>query len=141
MNNYINIKMQSFSANESFARIAAAAFIAPLNPTLSELSDVKTAVSEAITNAIVHGYRDTIGIIEMKLSNNGNLLRIEIIDDGLGIENVDEARRPFFTTCLDGTRSGMGFTVMESFMDEVTVASAPEEGTRVIMYKRLDGKG
>ena len=137
MKNSVNIKFESQSVNESFARIAVPAFLAPLNPTINELADIKTAVSEAVTNAIVHGYRDTAGIIEMKINVDGEWVRIEIIDDGTGIEDVEKARQPFYTTCGDGTRSGMGFMVMESFMDELYVASAPDEGTRVVMRKRI----
>ena len=137
MKNSVNIKFESQSVNESFARIAVSAFLAPLNPTINELADIKTAVSEAVTNAIVHGYRDTAGIIEMKINVDGEWVRIEIIEDGTGIEDVEKARQPFYTTCGDGTRSGMGFMVMESFMDELYVASAPDEGTRVVMRKRI----
>ena len=137
MKNSVNIKFESQSVNESFARIAVSAFLAPLNPTINELADIKTAVSEAVTNAIVHGYRDTAGIIEMKINVDGEWVRIEIIDDGTGLEDVEKARQPFYTTCGDGTRSGMGFMVMESFMDELYVASAPDEGTRVVMRKRI----
>ena len=137
MKNEANVRFLSYSVNESFARIAVSAFLAPLNPTVTMLSDVKTAVSEAVTNAIVHGYRDTLGEIEMKMAYDDNTLRLEILDDGVGIADVEEARQPFFTTCTDGTRSGMGFMVMESFMDEVSVVSAPEEGTRVVMIKKL----
>ena len=137
MKNSVNIKFESQSVNESFARIAVSAFLAPLNPTINELADIKTAVSEAVTNAIVHGYRDTAGIIEMKINVDGEWVRIEIIDDGTGIEDVEKARQPFYTTCGDGTRSGLGFMVMESFMDELYVASAPDEGTRVVMRKRI----
>ena len=137
MKNSVNIKFESQSVNESFARIAVSAFLAPLNPTINELADIKTAVSEAVTNAIVHGYRDTAGIIEMKINVDGEWVRIEIIDDGTGIEDVEKARQPFYTTCGDGTRSGMGFMVMESFMDELYVASAPDEGTRVVMRNRI----
>lgn len=137
MKNYAHIKFLSLSVNESFARMAISSFIAPLEPTISELSDIKTAVSEAVTNAIVHGYENKPGEIELKMSSSGRTVRIEVIDDGIGIADVEKAKEPFFTTCSDGTRSGMGFTVMESFMDEMTVASAPEEGTRVVMIKTL----
>ena len=137
MKNSANIKFDSLSVNESFARVAVSSFLAPLNPTIDELSDIKTAVSEAVTNAIVHGYGDEKGVIEMKLSYVNETVRIEIIDDGKGIPDIDKAMQPFFTTCCDGTRSGMGFTVMENFMDTVSVASAPDEGTRVIMKKKL----
>ena len=137
MKNSVNIKFESQSVNESFARIAVSAFLAPLNPPINELADIKTAVSEAVTNAIVHGYRDTSGFIEMKINVDGEWVRVEVIDDGTGIEDVEKARQPFYTTCGDGTRSGMGFMVMESFMDELYVASAPDEGTRVVMRKRI----
>ncbi len=140
MKNSANIKFKSLSENESFARMCVSAFIAPMNPTLEELNDIKTAVSEGVTNAIVHGYSHKIGEIEMRLLYENDLLHIEIMDDGAGISDVEKARQPFFTTCSDGTRSGMGFTVMESFMDEVLVASAPDEGTRVVMKKRIGGK-
>ena len=138
MKNSANIKFLSLSQNESFARMCVSAFIAPLDPTVSELSDIKTAVSEAVTNAIVHGYGDKKGYIEMRLETKDREVYIEIMDDGVGISDIDKARQPFFTTCTDGTRSGMGFTVMESFMDEMNIVSAPEEGTRVVMKKRLE---
>lgn len=137
MKNSANIKFLSLSQNESFARMCVSAFIAPLDPTISELSDIKTAVSEAVTNAIVHGYGDKKGYIEMRLEAKDREVYIEIMDDGVGISDIDKARQPFFTTCTDGTRSGMGFTVMESFMDEMSIVSAPDEGTRVVMKKRL----
>ncbi len=137
MKNNANIKFLSLSQNESFARMCVSAFIAPLDPTISELSDIKTAVSEAVTNAIVHGYGDKKGYIEMRLEAKDREVYIEIMDDGVGISDIDKARQPFFTTCTDGTRSGMGFTVMESFMDEMSIVSAPDEGTRVVMKKRL----
>ncbi|MBR2861599.1 MAG: anti-sigma F factor [Clostridia bacterium] len=137
MKNSAIIKFQSLSQNESFARICVSGFIAPLNPTVSQLADIKTAVSEAVTNAIVHGYPDSVGEIEMRLYSDKNLVKIEIVDDGAGIDDVERAREPFFTTCCDGTRSGMGFMVMESFMDSVTVVSAIDEGTRVVMTKRV----
>lgn len=138
MRNSASIKFLSLSQNESFARMCVSAFIAPLDPTISELSDVKTAVSEAVTNAIVHGYGDKKGYIEMRLEARDREVHIEIMDDGVGISDIVKARQPFFTTCTDGTRSGMGFTVMESFMDEISIVSAPEEGTRVVMKKRLE---
>lgn len=140
MKNKANVKFLSLSQNESFARMCVSSFVAPLNPTIDELADLKTAVSEAVTNAIVHGYPQKCGEIEMRLFISGNEIAIEIMDDGVGISNIEQARKPFFTTCTDGTRSGMGFTVMESFMDEINVASAPDEGTRVVMKKRIGGK-
>ena len=140
MKNSANIKFLSLSVNESFARMCVSSFIAPLNPTIEELNDIKTAVSEAVTNAIVHGYQDRNGEIEMRLFSEKNLVHIEVMDDGCGISDIEKARQPFYTTCTDGTRSGMGFTVMESFMDEVKIASAPDEGTRVVMKKKIGGK-
>lgn len=140
MKNSANIKFTSLSVNEGFARMCVASFVAPLNPTIEELNDIKTAVSEAVTNAVVHGYSHKNGEIEMRLFYENNTFHIEIMDDGCGISDVEKARQPFYTTCTDGTRSGMGFTVMESFMDEVKIASAPEEGTRVVMVKRIGGK-
>lgn len=140
MKNSATVKFLSLSQNESFARMCVSSFIAPLNPTLDELADIKTAVSEAVTNAIVHGYPETIGQIEMRINYENNVVHIEIMDDGVGIKDVEQAKKPFFTTCVDGTRSGMGFTVMESFMDELSVVSASEEGTRVVLTKKLGGK-
>ena len=102
MKNSVNIKFESQSVNESFARIAVSAFLAPLNPTINELADIKTAVSEAVTNAIVHGYRDTAGIIEMKINVDGEWVRIEIIDDGTGIEDVEKAAWDVGVACQDG---------------------------------------
>jgi stage II sporulation protein AB (anti-sigma F factor) len=140
MKNTATVKFLSLSQNEGFARMCVQAFVAPLNPTVTELCDIKTAVSEAVTNAIVHGYPNTVGEIEMRLVLKGSSVTVEIIDDGEGINDVLKAREPFFTTCTDGTRSGMGFTVMESFMDEVRVVSALSEGTRIVMQKKLGGK-
>lgn len=140
MNNFAEIKFESLSENERFARMAVSSFALPYNPTAEEISDIKTAVSEAVTNAVVHGYGNKRGIIEIKMYADGNVLKIEVLDDGVGISDVAKAREPFFTTCGDGTRSGMGFTVMESFTDKVEVVSAPDEGTRVVMYKKIGGK-
>ena len=137
MKDLLTVRFLSRSENESFARMCVAAFIAPLCPTVNELNDVKTAVSEAVTNAIVHGYGSEEGWIEMRVTKDKGFVRIEVMDDGAGIDDVDKAREPFYTTCADGTRSGMGFTVMESFMDSLRVVSAPEEGTRVVMEKKL----
>ena len=125
------------SANEGFARSAAACFAAQLDPNLDELADIKTAVSEAVTNAIVHAYPDTIG----KVSLRGrvcldNVLEITVRDHGRGIPDVDQARRPMFTTGGE-ERSGMGFTIMESFMDTLNVTSRPGKGTTVTMKKRI----
>ena len=124
--------------NEGFARLAVSAFILPLNPTLEQLGDVKTSVSEAVTNAIVHGYRGRGGTVRIRatLSEQGELT-VEVIDNGGGIADVEQARKPFFTTGEDDERSGMGFTVMESFMDQVEVFSQPGSGTTVRMKKQI----
>ena len=131
------ITFLSRSANEGFARTAAACFAAQLDPTLDEVNDVKTAVSEAVTNAIVHAYPDTLGKVSMKLRIFAdNVLEIVIRDWGVGIEDVDRAREPLFTTG-DEQRSGMGFTIMESFMDTLKVRSAPGKGTTVTMRRKI----
>jgi len=138
--NNVKVEMTTISENVSFARIAITGFIAPLDPTVEESTDIKTAVSEAVTNAIIHGYHgyDTAeGIVKMCMSSQGRKIIIEISDSGVGIEDVDAVREPMFTTKPDLERSGLGFTVMESFMDTVEVKSAPGEGTTVILTKTL----
>ena len=137
--NKMRIVFDGISENESFARMAVAAFAVQLNPTMNELADIKTAVSEGVTNAIVHGYEGKGGDVEIRADITGNLLHIEIIDEGVGIENIALAMEPFYTTRADEERSGMGFSVMESFMDKLDVASAPGEGTRLTMLKRIKG--
>lgn len=137
--NKMRLVFDGISENESFARMAVAAFAVQLNPTMNELADIKTAVSEGVTNAIVHGYGGKGGDVEIRADITGNLLHIEIIDEGIGIENVSLAMEPFYTTRADEERSGMGFSVMESFMDKLDVASAPGEGTRLTMLKRIKG--
>ena len=136
--NYIKLDFPSRSSNEAFARTAAAAFAAQLDPTLEELGDIKTAVSEAVTNSIVHAYRDMIGqiVITVRLYDDRSI-RVEIKDRGCGIPDVEAAMQPLFTTDPDGERSGMGFTVIENFMDSLTVRSTPGKGTRVVMNKKL----
>ncbi len=136
-NNYIAIEFLSRSANEGFARAAAAAFAAQLDPTLDELGDIKTAVSEAVTNAIVHAYPDALGKISLRASIfDGNVLEIVVRDWGCGIADVDKAREPLYTTGGE-ERSGMGFTIMESFMDALVVRSKPGKGTVVTMKRRI----
>lgn len=138
--NRMRLSFSSRPENESFARVAVSAFLVQLNPTLEEVSDVKTAVSEAVTNAIVHGYpHGAEGEIRLTvtLAPGENTAEIEIADDGVGIENVEQAMQPFYTTQPEMERSGMGFSVMQSFMDELRVESAPGEGTRVVMKKRI----
>ena len=133
----VTLTFASRSANEGFARSCAACYAAQLDPNLDELADIKTAVSEAVTNAIVHAYPDTLGKITMRLRLlEGNELEIRIKDTGVGIPDVEQARTPLFTTGNE-ERSGMGFTIMESFMDRLTVRSAPGKGTTVTMKKRI----
>ena len=140
--NEMRIKLPSLSVNESVARAVVAAFCAQLDPSTSELADIKCVVSEAVTNCIVHGYKDTVGIIYIAVVlYKSGLVRIEIRDKGVGIEDVKQAREPLFTTDAASERSGMGFTVMESFSDRIRVSSKVGEGTKVVIYKRLRGKG
>lgn len=142
--NMMTARFPSLSANESAARAIAAAFTAQADPTTTELADIKCAVSEAVTNCIVHAYPDTVGeiyisvkICEADVSSTEKIIKIEIKDKGRGIENVEEARKPLFTTSPESERSGMGFTVMESFTDKLTVKSKPGKGTVVTLYKKL----
>lgn len=136
-NNEVTLAFPSRSSNEGFARAAVSCFAAQMDPTLNELEDIKTAVSEAVTNAIVHAYPDQLGKVVMKLKIlKGGMLEITIRDWGRGIENVEQARRPMYTTG-GSERSGMGFTIMESFMDKLTVRSMQGKGTTVQMRKRI----
>ncbi len=138
--NYIKIEFPAKSANESLARSAAAAFAAQLDPTLDELGDVKTAVSEAVTNAVVHAYPEQLGTVWMSLRILGeDTLEITVKDKGRGIPDVKQAMEPLYTTGGDD-RSGMGFTIMESFMDRLRVKSAPGKGTTVTMRRRIRKK-
>lgn len=133
--NEMKLEFLSKSSNEAFARVVAAAFVSQLDPTLEELADVKTAVSEAVTNAIIHGYEDKTGIIKMNCRLFQTSVEIEVIDEGRGIEDVELARQPLYTSRPEMERSGMGFTVMESFMDRVDVSSEMGKGTKVVLYK------
>ena len=136
--NQMELRFLSLPENEAFARVAVSAFAVQLNPTLDVLADIKTAVSEAVTNAIVHGYEKETGIIEItSVLHADGLLEVSVSDTGKGIEDVDRATQPFFTTQPEKERSGMGFSVMQTFMDKVTVESKPGEGTTVRMQKRL----
>lgn len=136
--NETRILMLSRSANEGYARVAVASFIAQLDPTVNELSDIKTAVSEAVTNSVIHAYINSIGIIEINIRIFENrMIEISVSDKGKGIEDISLARQPLFTTGNSEERSGMGFTVMESFMDSLKVESSPGEGTTVTMSKQL----
>ena len=135
--NYIKFEFPSRSVNEGFARAAAAAFAAQLDPTMDELGDIKTAVSEAVTNCIVHAYPDSLGKVTMRLRIlGGDTLEISVKDSGRGIEDLARAREPLFTTGGE-ERSGMGFTIMESFMDKLTVRSKPGKGTTVTMRRTI----
>ena len=137
MENNMLLKFKSLSENESFARSVVSCFALRLNPSLAEISDIKTAVSEAVTNCIVHGYSSTVGEIEIECSAKDNLLHINVFDFGVGIEDIDKALEPFFSTKLQEERSGMGFTIMKSFMDEVKVESQKGVGTKVYMVKKI----
>ena len=139
--NEIRIKLPSYSVNESVARAMVGAFCAQLDPAASELADIKCAVSEAVTNCIVHAYRDTVGIIYITVKlYEKRLVSIEIRDKGRGIEDVKLARQPLYTTDAENERSGMGFTVMESFCDRVRVNSGCKKGTTVTLYKLLKSR-
>ena len=135
--NEVALVFPSRSSNEGFARSAVACFAAQMDPTLNELEDIKTAVSEAVTNAIVHAYPEALGTVQVKVRVCGeNVLEISVRDHGRGIPDIEQARQPMFTTG-GAERSGMGFTIMESFMDAVTVRSVPGRGTTVVMKKKL----
>ncbi len=133
--NEMKLEFISKSNNEAFARISVAAFVAQLDPTIEEISDIKTAVSEAVTNCIVHGYEDREGIVKVVCKIVGNSITIEISDSGKGIENVEMAKTPLYTSKPNLERSGMGFTIMENFMDEMNVESIVGLGTKVTMKK------
>ena len=139
MQNEMRLDFPALPENEGFARMVVSAFMVPLNPTIEEMADVKTAVSEAVTNAIVHGYAGRGGVVRMRAScREDGLMVIDVCDKGCGIADIARAREPFFTTAGGEERSGMGFTVMESFMDRVEVQSAPGHGTTVRLVKQLD---
>jgi stage II sporulation protein AB (anti-sigma F factor) len=135
--NEMMLEFESKSQNESFARTVVAAFAAQLDPTIEELADIKTAVSEAVTNSIIHGYADGGGIIQMHCVICNDELTVEIIDKGVGIANIEKAMEPLYTTRPELERSGMGFSFMEAFMDDLEVESAVEKGTLVRMKKSI----
>ena len=139
-NNEMEIRFDSRSENEGFARVSVASFLTQLNPTVEEVADVKTAVSEAVTNAIIHGYEQRVETVRIHCSIENQLFTVEISDNGKGIENVEKAMEPMFTTKPEDDRSGMGFSFMEAFMDTVEVESKAGEGTCVKMTKTI-GKG
>ncbi len=135
--NEMKIEFLSKSSNEAFARISVAAFVAQLDPTLEEIADIKTSVSEAVTNSIIHGYEEQLGIVKLTCKIRDNEIIIEISDSGKGIENIEIAKQPLYTTKANLERAGMGFTIMESFMDDVEVESALGIGTKITMRKKI----
>ena len=135
----LRMEIESLSRNEEFARVVVAVFMARMNPTLGELDDVKTAVSEAVTNAVIHGYQGNGGIIYLEVEILKQELTVTVRDTGIGIPNISQAMEPMFTTDPEGERSGMGFSFMEAFMDEVRVESEPDKGTVVTMKKKING--
>lgn len=139
MENSMTLRFLALSRNESFARAAASAFFTQLDPTMAELADLKTAVSEAVTNCVVHAYGDAApgSFVSMSMTLSENEATVVIEDTGRGIEDVEMARQPFFTTAPAEERSGMGFSVMEAFMDSLIVESSPGKGTKVTMTKRV----
>lgn len=137
MKNHMRLEFDSISRNEAFARVTVAAFVTQANPTLEEVADIKTAVSEAVTNAIIHGYKGEVHTVILSATLEERVVEIEVVDKGVGISDVEKAMEPMYTTRPDLDRSGMGFLFMEAFMDEVQVFSRPGEGTLVRMKKRL----
>ena len=137
--NKMSIEFVSKSQNEGFARVAVAAFVAQLDPTIDEINDVKTAVSEAVTNSIIHGYENREdGLVRIEAEINGNEVTIVIIDKGIGIDDIKQAMEPLYTSRPDIERSGMGFTVMETFMDDLKVESEKGTGTKVVIKKKFN---
>ncbi|AWK50972.1 anti-sigma F factor [Clostridium beijerinckii] len=137
--NKMSVEFVSKSQNEGFARVAVAAFVAQLDPTIDEINDVKTAVSEAVTNSIIHGYENRgDGLVRIEAEINENEVTIVIIDQGIGIDDIEQAMEPLYTSRPDIERSGMGFTVMETFMDELKVESEKGIGTRVVIKKKFN---
>jgi stage II sporulation protein AB (anti-sigma F factor) len=138
MNNEMDLKFRALSQNESFARVTVAAFISQLDPTMDELTEIKTVVSEAVTNAIIHGYNNhPEGFVFISVRLDGSVVELQVRDEGLGIPDINEAKQPLFTTKPELERSGMGFTIMENFMDEMTIDSQPNKGTVVKLKKKL----
>lgn len=140
IDNQMHLEFMSKSSNESFARIAVAAFAAQLDPSIDELADIKTAISEAVTNSVIHGYENRQGIIKINAKISGRELKVEVADTGNGIENIDIAKEPLYTTKPNLERSGMGFTIMESFMDTIFIQSIFGMGTKITMTKYIKEK-
>ena len=141
MRNEMRLEFDSISANEAFARVTVAAFMTQMNPSMEEVADVKTAVSEAVTNAIIHGYEGEVHKIVIRGRIDGEWLELSVEDRGVGIADVEKAMEPLYTTRPELERSGMGFLFMEAFMDEVKVESEPGKGTAVMMKKRIGQRG
>ena len=137
MENRMRLEFDAVSVNESFARVAVSAFFAQLNPTVDEIEDVKTAVSEVVTNSIIHGYGEKEGTVVVTCTYHDKDSEVVVIDEGVGIADIEKSMEPFFTTKPELERSGMGFAFMEAFMDEVSVESEPLKGTKVTMKKRF----
>lgn len=140
MNNYMKLEIPAKSTNEGFVRATIGAFASQIDPTIEELSDIKTAVSEGVTNAIIHGYESLGGVINVICRIEDNIIEIVIIDFGIGIADIEKAREPLYTSKPDEERSGMGFTVMETFMDTLIIESKAGEGTRLTMRKKIERK-
>jgi len=139
--NFMKLSFAARSENEGFARVAVAAFVSQLDPTLEQLDEIKTVVSEAVTNAIIHGYDSKPeGVVTLEASIDGDLFALAVWDEGRGIEDLELARQPLFTSRPELERSGMGFTIMENFMDEFEAESVPGGGTRLLMKKRIESK-
>jgi stage II sporulation protein AB (anti-sigma F factor) len=138
MRNEMSLTFSAISENESFARVTVAAFVAQLDPTLDELTEIKTVVSEAVTNCIIHGYENSgVGKVTINTSLDESFVTVTIHDDGVGIKDVEQAKQPLFTTKPELERSGMGFTIMENFMDHVTIETKEGKGTTIIMTKEI----
>ena len=135
--NYLNLKFLAISENEGFARLAIASFCSLRDVDIEQIADIKTAVSEAVTNCVVHAYPDGVGEIEIECKIIDNDITISVMDYGIGIDNIELAKKPFYTSKPNEDRSGMGFTVMEGFMDRLDINSTPGKGTKVSLYKKL----
>lgn len=139
--NFMTLQFAAKSENESFARVTVAAFMSQLDPTLDELTDMKTVISEAVTNAIIHGYEnDSSGVITITAQIEGDMMTVSVEDRGRGIDNLEQARQPLYTSKPELERSGMGFTIMENFMDKIEIETVPGSGTKVTMVKRIENK-
>ena len=136
---WMKLEVESLSSNEEFARVTVAVFMSRMDPTLEEINDVKTAVSEAVTNCVIHGYGEKKGIVYIESEIDGDVLTVRIRDEGRGIRDIKKAMEPMYTSDASGERSGMGFSFMEAFMDDVLVESEPGKGTVVTMRKRIGG--